>query len=448
MASSTCVLSFNPPNLFPRLAGGMQGCAMRGHFGASVSPAPPASRAKPSRAFRRRAGELARNAMGQLLPSSEAAATFGDLEAARGWAGLWARHGGPPRGDHWKRRQRRHHRVLVEGCVVQRRTARRSRRRARSRASSRLWRRPLYSAGRAPVVCTSGIRMWIRMRLPPAAPVAEPAGGAARTAAGAHPQGQKFPLPSAQRTRAKSTTPTPTWTTTFAAIEQRRGGPAREAAMPTADQIAGMHVRALVQGDAPSADFSTPTLFGRQLQKHLRTRSWVMAPDRKWMYSEVPGPDGRPSLRAWPPRGGLRSVDAQTPLRASAGMPARAPAESRAPRRRLDQRLFPWPRPPEEEASAVRRGAWSWTWGCSAVTPSAPMHPQSQSGAGRIGGCPTEVARTFAVGCRVRMDLGQSAASLWHPGHGRRRPIAMQLGTAILSRRRRLGRRGREAAGE
>ena len=64
----------------------------------------------------------------------------------------------------------------------------------------------------------------------------------------------------------------------FAVILRRRGGPAREAAEPTADQIAAMRARVLGHGDAPYADFSILTPFGRRLQKHLRTRSWVMSP--------------------------------------------------------------------------------------------------------------------------------------------------------------------------
>ena len=77
----------------------------------------------------------------------------------------------------------------------------------------------------------------------------------------------------------------------FAAVAARRGGPVREAAEPTADQIAAMKARVLVHKEVPYADFSILTPYGRRLQKHLKTKSWVMNPDGKWHAVEVPGPD-------------------------------------------------------------------------------------------------------------------------------------------------------------
>ncbi len=76
----------------------------------------------------------------------------------------------------------------------------------------------------------------------------------------------------------------------FAAVAERRGGPIREAAEPTADQIGAMKARVLVHKEVPYADFSILTPYGRRLQKHLKTKSWTMNPDGKWYAIEVPGP--------------------------------------------------------------------------------------------------------------------------------------------------------------
>jgi hypothetical protein len=76
----------------------------------------------------------------------------------------------------------------------------------------------------------------------------------------------------------------------FAAVAARRGGPIREAAEPTADQIGAMKARVLVHKEVPYADFSILTPYGRRLQKHLKTKSWSMNPDGKWYAIEVPGP--------------------------------------------------------------------------------------------------------------------------------------------------------------
>jgi hypothetical protein len=76
----------------------------------------------------------------------------------------------------------------------------------------------------------------------------------------------------------------------FAAVAARRGGPIREAAEPTADQIGAMKARVLVHKEVPYADFSILTPYGRRLQKHLKTKSWTMNPDGKWYAVEVPGP--------------------------------------------------------------------------------------------------------------------------------------------------------------
>jgi len=76
----------------------------------------------------------------------------------------------------------------------------------------------------------------------------------------------------------------------FAAVAARRGGPVRKAAEPTADQIAAMKARVLVHKEVPYADFSILTPYGRRLQKHMKTKSWVMNPDGMWHAVEVPGP--------------------------------------------------------------------------------------------------------------------------------------------------------------
>ena len=76
----------------------------------------------------------------------------------------------------------------------------------------------------------------------------------------------------------------------FAAVAARRGGPVREAAEPTADQIGAMKARVLVHKEVPYADFSILTPYGRRLQKHMKTKSWTMNPDGKWYAVEVPGP--------------------------------------------------------------------------------------------------------------------------------------------------------------
>jgi hypothetical protein len=60
---------------------------------------------------------------------------------------------------------------------------------------------------------------------------------------------------------------------------------------PSPDQIAALHLRVVVLGMEPYADFSLLTPFGRRVAKVLRHRSWIMQEDGSYKPMEVPGPE-------------------------------------------------------------------------------------------------------------------------------------------------------------
>ena len=61
-------------------------------------------------------------------------------------------------------------------------------------------------------------------------------------------------------------------------------------AEPTPEQIAAMSHRVLVLGEAPYADFSVLTPYGRRVQKQMKARAWAFQPDGTFKPLEVPGP--------------------------------------------------------------------------------------------------------------------------------------------------------------
>lgn len=65
---------------------------------------------------------------------------------------------------------------------------------------------------------------------------------------------------------------------------------------PTMEQIAGMRDRVITRQEAPYADFSILTPFGKTMQRQLKTRSWMIQQDGTFRALEVPGP---PSFEAW-----------------------------------------------------------------------------------------------------------------------------------------------------
>ena len=50
------------------------------------------------------------------------------------------------------------------------------------------------------------------------------------------------------------------------------------------------------RGEAPYADFSIFTPYGRRVQRQMRTRSYVVQPDGSFKATEIPGPS---SFQAW-----------------------------------------------------------------------------------------------------------------------------------------------------
>eukprot|EP00435_Cladocopium_sp_Y103_P022756 s3386_g5.t1 len=65
---------------------------------------------------------------------------------------------------------------------------------------------------------------------------------------------------------------------------------------PTVEQIAAMRDRVITRQEAPYADFSILTPFGKTMQRQLKTRSWMIQQDGTFRALEVPGP---PSFEAW-----------------------------------------------------------------------------------------------------------------------------------------------------
>ena len=60
---------------------------------------------------------------------------------------------------------------------------------------------------------------------------------------------------------------------------------------PTAEQLQAMHIRIVVHGLEPYADFSILTPFGRRFAKRLKHRSWLPQPDGTYIPLDVPGPE-------------------------------------------------------------------------------------------------------------------------------------------------------------
>ena len=67
-------------------------------------------------------------------------------------------------------------------------------------------------------------------------------------------------------------------------------------AEPTAEQLAALRGKIVKRGEAPYADFSIFTPYGRRVQRQMRTRSYVFQPDGSFKTTEIPGPS---SFQAW-----------------------------------------------------------------------------------------------------------------------------------------------------
>ena len=65
---------------------------------------------------------------------------------------------------------------------------------------------------------------------------------------------------------------------------------------PTDIQVAAMEEKVVVRDEAPYADFSILTPFGRRMQKTMKMKSFAFQPDGTWKTAEIPGP---PNLQAW-----------------------------------------------------------------------------------------------------------------------------------------------------
>ena len=65
---------------------------------------------------------------------------------------------------------------------------------------------------------------------------------------------------------------------------------------PTVEQITAMHAKVLVRQEAPYADFSVLTPYGRRMQKQSKARNFLLQQDGSWKSVEIPGP---PSFQAW-----------------------------------------------------------------------------------------------------------------------------------------------------
>ena len=65
---------------------------------------------------------------------------------------------------------------------------------------------------------------------------------------------------------------------------------------PTEDQISALHEKIILRGEAPYADFSVLTPYGKRMQKTLRMRGWMLQQDGSYRAVDIPGP---PSYDAW-----------------------------------------------------------------------------------------------------------------------------------------------------
>jgi hypothetical protein len=67
-------------------------------------------------------------------------------------------------------------------------------------------------------------------------------------------------------------------------------------AEPTPEQITVLRCKVVTRGEAPYADFSVLTPFGRRVQKHMKARAWLLQQDGTWRSQDIPGP---PSFLSW-----------------------------------------------------------------------------------------------------------------------------------------------------
>ena len=92
-------------------------------------------------------------------------------------------------------------------------------------------------------------------------------------------------------------------------------------AEPTPEQIAALKAKVVIRGEAPYADFSVLTPYGRRVQRQMKARSWVLQPDGTFKALEVPGP---PTFDAW--KACWRVYRAALFMLRSPGVPATASA--------------------------------------------------------------------------------------------------------------------------
>lgn len=60
--------------------------------------------------------------------------------------------------------------------------------------------------------------------------------------------------------------------------------------------MAAMEDKIIVRDEAPYADFSILTPFGRRMQRVMKSKAFAFQPVGSWRASEIPGP---PTLQAW-----------------------------------------------------------------------------------------------------------------------------------------------------
>eukprot|EP00439_Symbiodinium_sp_Y106_P061920 s6279_g9.t1 len=67
-------------------------------------------------------------------------------------------------------------------------------------------------------------------------------------------------------------------------------------AEPTPKQIAALKTKVVIRGEAPYADFSVLTPYGRRMQKQMKARSWILQSDGSFKALDVPWP---PTFDVW-----------------------------------------------------------------------------------------------------------------------------------------------------
>ncbi|CAJ1365705.1 unnamed protein product [Effrenium voratum] len=69
---------------------------------------------------------------------------------------------------------------------------------------------------------------------------------------------------------------------------------------PTMEQVTGMVAKVVEREESPYADFSVLTPYGKEMQKQMKTRSWLLQEDGTWKGVDVPGPPNYSSwLKCW-----------------------------------------------------------------------------------------------------------------------------------------------------